>query len=298
MFDICDSVTVLRNGEDVGSALVSQIDRQQLIEMMLGRSFREMYPEAPVLPASQQGLKVQGLNVPGAVQELSFSVPRGRITCIAGQVGAGAGMVTRALAGLVPNATGQVVLDGKELPLGSVRARMKRNVTFVSEDRAGEGIFRRPVLENLVAARIGEHSTAGMLSWPRLLRRAGELCAEVKVDVRRLKANAFDLSGGSQQKLLFARALGGTDPGVLLVNDPCRGVDVGARAEIYRLLREFCRMGYALLVVSSDLEEVAGISDRVITLFRGSYVACYEHGEIDIARILADITHPIGARAA
>ena len=165
MFDICDSVSVLRNGVDVGTAPITEIDRQKLIEMMLGRSFREMYPEAPRQPVSGLALQVEHLDIPGVVRDLSFSAPRGQITCIVGQVGAGAGTVIRAIAGLVSDCTGRLVLDGGELPIGSVGARVRRNITFVSEDRADEGIFRRSVMENLVAARLPSHSSCGLVSW-------------------------------------------------------------------------------------------------------------------------------------
>jgi ABC-type sugar transport system ATPase subunit len=114
------------------------------------------------------------------------------------------------------------------------------------------------------------------------------------LDGRRLDANVFDLSGGNQQKILFARAFGSDQPGVILVNEPTRGVDVGARAEIYRVLRELCQIGYVLLMTSSDLEEVVGISDTVVTMYRGTAIARYERGQIDMPTILADITHPIG----
>ena len=114
------------------------------------------------------------------------------------------------------------------------------------------------------------------------------------LDGNRLDADAFDLSGGNQQKILFARAFGIEQPGVILINEPTRGVDVGARAEIYRVLREFCRMGYVLLMTSSDLEEVVGISDSVITMYRGRAISRYERGQIDMSTILADITHPAG----
>jgi ABC-type sugar transport system ATPase subunit len=206
--------------------------------------------------------------------------------------------VTRAIAGLIPGATGTVMLDGRPLPLGSVSQRVRRNITFVSEDRAAEGLFNRSVLENLVASRVPDHASCGFISWPSLRRFAGQLCAEVAVDRRRLGDQAFDLSGGNQQKLLFARALGGSKPGVILINEPTRGVDVGARAEIYRLLREFCHRGYVLLMTSSDLEEVVGISDTVVTLYRGRIVSMYQRSRIDMADILADITHPVPAKAA
>jgi ABC-type sugar transport system ATPase subunit len=298
IFKICDSVTVLRNGADVGSATIGQIDRERLIGLMLGRSFSDMYPAVVPTGTDDQGLEIRDLNIPGVVNEFSLFAPRGRITCIAGQVGAGASAVTRAIAGLIPGATGTVVLDAKPLPLGSIGQRAHRNVTFISEDRAAEGIFDRNVLENLVASRVPDHARCGFVSWPSLRRFAGQLCGEVAIDRERLGAQAFDLSGGNQQKLLFARALGGREPGVILINEPTRGVDVGARAEIYRLLREFCHRGYVLLMTSSDLEEVVGISDAVVTLYRGRIVSTYHRSRIDVAHILADITHPVTAKAA
>jgi ABC-type sugar transport system ATPase subunit len=295
VFDICNSVTVLRNGKSVADHPVTDINRKKLIELMLGRGFAEMYPEPVQHALTKQALTVKNLAIPGTVSDFSIEAPRGQITCIAGQVGAGANTIIRSLAGLVPGISGAVTLDGTPLPLGSVAARIKRNVTFVSEDRAGEGIFRRSVLENMVAARMRDHTRSGALSWPGLRRFATELCKRVTVDAGRLDTNAFNLSGGNQQKILFARALGRREPGVILINEPTRGVDVGARAEIYRLLREFCEQGYALLMTSSDLEEVVGISDSVVTMYRGKVVSRYERGRIEMSTILADITHPAGA---
>jgi ribose transport system ATP-binding protein/rhamnose transport system ATP-binding protein len=294
VFAVCDTVSVLRNGRGVAYGKVAGTSREQLIEQMLGRTFEKMYPDPGSGAASREALVVEGLDVPGAVSGFSVVAERGRITCIAGQVGAGASLVTRAIAGLVPGATARVALDGVPLPLGSVARGKARGIVFVSEDRAGEGIFRRSVLENVVAARIPDNTRGGILSWASLRRLGAELCRRVTVDRSRLGASAFELSGGNQQKLLFARALGDGRPGVLLINEPTRGVDVGARVEIYRLLREFCGLGYAILMTSSDLEEVVGMSDAVVTMYRGSIVSRYDRGQIGMSAILADITHPAG----
>ena len=293
VFEICDSVTVLRNGTDVASHAVANINRQRLIELMLGRSFEEMYPAPPASASASQSLIISNLNIDGAVSDFSLTAPRGQITCIAGQVGAGAATIIRSLAGMVPEATGAAMLDGVALSLGSISKRVKRNVNFVSEDRGREGIFRRNVLENLVAAKMPKYTRVGFLSWAGLRRLGRELCRRVMLDDRRLNANAFDLSGGNQQKILFARSLGNKEPGVLLINEPTHGVDVGARAEIYRLLRDFCAMDYVLLIASSDLEEVVGIADIVVTMYRGKMVSRYQRGGINMSAILADITHPI-----
>jgi ABC-type sugar transport system ATPase subunit len=298
VFEICDSVTVLRNGEHIVTRPIGGIDRHELIELMLGRSFADMYPAAEAGVRGDGALVVEDLTVPGALQSFSMTAPRGKILCIAGQLGSGATAVTRALAGLVPEATGTVTLDGARLPLGSPPAGRARNVNFVSEDRANEGLFHRSVLENLVATRWSDHTRLGLLSWTGVRREGAELAAAVRVDAGRLSADAFDLSGGNQQKLLFARASGRGAPGVLLMNEPTRGVDVGARAEIYALMRKFCREGWALVMTSSDLEEVVGMADIVVTLYRGRAVNRYEGEDIAIAKVLSDITHPVGGTAA
>jgi ABC-type sugar transport system ATPase subunit len=257
-----------------------------------------MYPPAAETERGG-GLAVENLHVPGAVHGLSMTAPRGRIVCVAGQIGSGATAVTRALAGLVDDARGQVSLDGRPVGLGSVPNALARGILFITDDRASEGIFGdMTVLDNLLATRLAANSRARIVSWPKLRRLARRLAGRVAVDAARLRAKAGDLSGGNQQKLLVARALDRPSPGVLLMNEPTRGIDVGARSEIYRLMRECCAMGYAVVMTSSDLEEVVGMADIVLTLYRGRLVGRYERDEIAMARILGDITHPAPAAEA
>jgi ABC-type sugar transport system ATPase subunit len=175
---------------------------------------------------------------------------------------------------------------------------VQRNVLFVSDDRAGEGLFpQMTVMDNLVATRLDVSARLGVLSWPALRRLGAELAGRVGVDRQRLKSQSVTLSGGNQQKLLFGRALASAEAGVLLMNEPTRGIDVGARAEIYRIMRELCDRGAALIMTSSDLEEVVGVADVVITLYRGRVVARYERERITMSSILGDITHPMQATA-
>jgi ribose transport system ATP-binding protein/rhamnose transport system ATP-binding protein len=298
VFELCDSVTVLRNGQHIATQPVSEVTRGHLVELMLGRSFEDMYPKATTHADEGARLVVEGLNVPGALHDFSMVAPRGRIVCIAGQIGSGANVVTRALAGLVPAATGDMTVDGKPLRLGSVPHCVARNVLFVSDDRAAEGLFpQMTVLDNLIATRLGASTRLGILSWPMLRQMASDLAGRVGIDRQRLKSQSITLSGGNQQKLLFARALAGEGSGVLLMNEPTRGIDVGARAEIYRIMRELCDLGSALIMTSSDLEEVVGIADIVITLYRGRLVSRYERDGVVMSSILADITHPMQATA-
>jgi ABC-type sugar transport system ATPase subunit len=241
-------------------------------------------------------LTIKHLRVPPIVQDFNLVAPRGMVICLAGQVGSGAIEVLRALAGLAADATGEVAMAGEPVRLRSVAQSQAAKVQFISEDRAGEGIFLRlSVGQNLVATQLSDHSRLGMLVRPKLRATASRLAAAVGVDRKRLRSQADELSGGNQQKIAFGRAIGGGEPGVLLMNEPTRGVDVGARAEIYRLIRQFCDRGYCLLMASSDIEEVLGMSDIIVSMYRGRQVASYNRGEASLHRVLADITHPVAA---
>jgi ABC-type sugar transport system ATPase subunit len=169
-------------------------------------------------------------------------------------------------------------------------------VQFISEDRAGEGIFLRlSVAQNLVATRLDRHTRLGLLDRRALRTAATALAGSVGVDRARLRSPADELSGGNQQKLAFGRSIGGGEPGILLMNEPTRGVDVGARAEIYRLIRQFCDQGYCLVMASSDIEEVLGMADIIVSMYRGRQIATYRRAEASMQRVLADITHPAAA---
>ena len=292
VFDICDTVSVLRNGELVGTRRIADIDREHLMAMMLGRSMGELYP----VWQSQSGepmLTVEHLRVPDIVHDFNLIAERGTVVCIAGQVGSGAIEVLRALAGLVAEATGDITVTGRKLQLRAAPKARTAKVQFISEDRAGEGIFLRlNVAKNLVATRLEDNSRLGLLAHGRLHATAARLASAVGVDAARLRSRADELSGGNQQKLAFGRSIGRQQPGVLLMNEPTRGVDVGARAEIYRLIREFCDRGYALVMASSDIEEVLGMADIVVTMYRGRQVGAYRRGTATMQQVLADITHP------
>ncbi|MBV1699110.1 MAG: sugar ABC transporter ATP-binding protein [Hyphomicrobiales bacterium] len=292
VYAICDRVSVLRNGELVTTTSLKGLDRSALIELMLGRPSDEMYPEE-ARARGAPALVVEGMSLPGIVNDFSMKVHRGEILCIAGQVGSGAAEIVAALAGLVHDAGGRVTVNGRPLKLGSSVRAAQRGIMFVSGDRAAEGVFRRlSVLQNLVATRLRDHSLLGFLRGGALRKAAAHLAARVGIDRRRLNARAEELSGGNQQKLAFGRSIERQAGAILLMNEPTRGIDVGARAEIYRLMRGFCEDGYALVMASSDLEEIVGVGDVVITLYRGRRIGHYRRSEVSMHRIVADITHP------
>ena len=297
VFQICDSVTVLRNGQSVGTLPVDAIDRPALIEMMLGRSFSDMYPESARV-AGDVVLQVKDLTVPGRVQRFSMEARRGEIVCVAGQVGSGVVDIINALAGLVHDASGQLVVNGRAMPLGSAARALRHEILFISGDRAEEGIFRRLTVEdNLLATRLNAYSRWGVLDRRKLREAAHLLAAQVNVDARRLLSPADTLSGGNQQKLALGRCLDRGKPGILMMNEPTRGIDVGARADIYAIMRALCARGYAIVMTTNDLEEIVGLADSVITVYRGVQVNRYARQDLSMHRIVADIAHPPDTKA-
>jgi ABC-type sugar transport system ATPase subunit len=291
VFELCDTVTVLRNGAIVASRHIRDATREHLIELMLGYTPALMYPKRAT--AQQEiALSVHSLKIPGTLSGLSIDLARGEIMCLAGQIGSGASDAVRALAGLIYYAEGDVRRRGTRLSLRSVSNSMAAGLMFVSEDRAAEGIFLKlGVLDNLVALWLNRGRQWSLLHRRELYSLASRVAETVGIDRRRLASRASDLSGGNQQKVSIGRATIATENAVLLMNEPTRGVDVGARVEIYRLMRELCERGFSILMASTDLEEIAGISDVVVTMFRGTAVASYRGTEISRSRILADIVN-------
>jgi ABC-type sugar transport system ATPase subunit len=147
--------------------------------------------------------------------------------------------------------------------------------------------------DNLTAIRLDKHTRAGVLNRRSLRDKAIDLARQVKVDVRRLGSRANELSGGNQQKLAFGRCIDRGRPGVIVMNEPTRGIDVGARAEIYALMRQFCAQGHAVVMASTDLEEVLGVGDLIVTMYRGRLVGSYPKGQASMQQVVTDITHPV-----
>lgn len=292
VFELCDHATVMRGGTVVADQAVADLTRDRLIELMLGRVLGHMFPEHHIAEGATF-FAINRLNVPGAAHDVGLSLTEGQIMCLTGQLGCGADEVIRAVAGLVSHASGRITLDGEDIPLGRPEVARRRGVRFVSGDRAEEGVFiDRPAWENLVAPRFVERSGARLVHNRALRNEAAALADRSTLARHRLPVRTGDLSGGNQQKLAFGRNIGDGAAKLILMIEPTRGIDVGARAEIYRLMRDFCERGCAILMASSDFAEVLGIADVVATMFRGEVVKTYKTGHLDMTRLIADVTHP------
>jgi len=291
LFSICDRVSILRNGELIKNTNINEINKTSLIELMIGRELNEIYP-LKTKCFGQELLKVNGLNLPGIVQDVNFSLKKGQIIGISGQIGSGASEVIRSLAGLNPLASGDIYIEGDLIKLSSRDKMLKKGISFISEDRAAEGIFlKKDIRENLVVSRFSEVMSFGLLNWVKLNIKAKIFAISVGLDHTRLKDEAQNLSGGNQQKIAFGRNIDSLNIKLLIMNEPTRGVDIGARAEIYLILRQFCEKGFGILFHSTDLEEITGLSDQVITMYRGEIKNFYDQNEINFHDILKDITN-------
>ena len=288
---ICDEVVVLRDGVEVATAPVEQLTRGGLIELMLGDEGRErsapVRDHAPGPPAT-----IRALSIPGRVRGFDLELPAGRIVGLAGQLGSGANDVLRAVAGLVPDATGDVRLGSGRLRLGSPVRSLAAGAVYVSNDRQREGLFLgQSTAQNLTATRLGAVSRLGVLSRRAASSAVRRLLEIVRVDPRRVRAPVVELSGGNQQKVLIGRCLERAGTTILLLDDPSRGVDVRGRADIHRLVRHAAAAGSPVLFASTELDELLELSDVIVTMYRGEVVATVERAEARAGAILAGMTH-------
>ena len=251
IFALADRVTVLRDGRRITTVEAPGLERPQLIRWMVGRDVSEEYPAREVSPG-ETVLDVKALSAPPRFSSVSFSVRRGEIVGLAGLVGAGRTSAGLAIAGAL-EAGGDMYLGGAPARFGSPAEAIGRGVAYLTEDRKGRGLF--PLMaagENTTVASLGRLTRAGLLSIARDREAAGQAAREFDVRVASLSQPAATLSGGNQQKLLLARFLM-TQPKVVILDEPTRGVDVGARADIYRLMNRLTAQGLAIIMISSDL---------------------------------------------
>jgi len=294
LLQIGDYVTVLRDGRHVETRSADQVTENDLIRLMVGRELRDIYGRrGAVRLEGAARLRVEGLSRPGAFENVDLEVRSGEIVGVAGLVGAGRTELGRALFGAEPHTSGHLLIDGEPVQLRTPADAMRAGVAYVSEDRKEQGLYLpHSVRDNLAAPRLERFSTGW--GWIRdgmiddYARRARDRFGVVTPDVHQLVDR---LSGGNQQKVLLAAWIG-IEPRVLIADEPTRGVDVGARTEIYGHLRDLAANGAAVLLISSDLQEILGMSDRIVVMRSGRIVARFGRDE---ATEQAIITAALGA---
>ncbi|MDB6168309.1 MAG: rbsA 2 [Verrucomicrobia bacterium] len=270
--ELADRVTVLRDGRSVGTFAADAVDPPALIHLMVGRELSQLYPAAQ--PASDGiGVEVCGAGCAEVgVADVSFAVRRGEIFGLAGLVGAGRTELARVLFGLNPADAGEIRLEGRAVKIGSPMAALRHGIAYVPEDRRRHGaVLELPVSHNITLAAHRRIFPRGWLDAAEERRIAEEFIARLAIRTAGPDAAAGTLSGGNQQKVAVARWLA-VRPRVLILDEPTQGVDIGAKAELHRLIRELAVTGLAVILISSDLPEIIGMSDR-IGVMRGGRLA-------------------------
>src|SRR3954447_9687342 len=281
IFAICDTVTVLRNGEVTHDGEVAGLTTDELVRRMVGRELSQLFPKqdaeigAPVL-------EVRRLTREGVFTDVSFEVRRGEIVGLAGLVGAGRSEVARAIFGIDKPDGGRVEVDGVRLKPGSPAAAMRAGIGLVPEDRRQQGLVMELSIErNMGLTRLGALSgTLGIIGRGAEARNASDWATKLQLKFQRLADPVGFLSGGNQQKVVLGKWLA-TSPKVLIIDEPTRGIDVGTKAEVHRLMSELAGQGLAVLMISSELPEVLGMADRVLVMHEGRLVRELSRAEAD-----------------
>lgn len=292
LFRLCDTVTVLRDGRHVATENISATNPERVIQQMVGREIKQYTSQHLQRPLGEELLRVENLSSPGKFSNVSFTLRAGEILGFAGLIGAGRSEIAHAIFGLDKAATGKVFVRGEELPLGSVTAALSAGIGLLPEDRKRLGlVLSMNCRENTSMAVLPRLSLGGFVR-----RRAERSLAQRYVDQLRIKTPSLDsavagLSGGNQQKIALAKWLA-RQCAILIVDEPTRGVDIGAKAEIHHLLDELACQGLALMVISSELPEVMNLSRRIIVMRQGNIageLTRAEFSQVSLMRLMAGV---------
>ena len=277
---LASRITVMRDGQVIQTLAASEAKVERVIELMLARSLSEMYPQRQAVNHQPVVLEVRGLSRTGVIHGVNLSVKRGEIVGVTGLVGAGKSELARAIYGADPKDGGAILVDGIEASIGSPRDALKVGISLVPEDRKSQGlVLLLSIVENIALAVANCVRVSAAVTRFNQILATGRLGAIAKSYIERFRIHARsqfqltrDLSGGTQQKVVLAKNLA-TEPKVIIFDEPTRGIDVGSKAEIYQVMEDLAEGGAAILLVSSEVQEVVEMSDRIYVMRNGAIVA-------------------------
>ncbi|MBD2355648.1 sugar ABC transporter ATP-binding protein [Tolypothrix sp. FACHB-123] len=276
IYALADRISVLRDGQYIGSLTREEITPQRLVQMMVGRSMQDFYEHQRQNNPGAVVLEVRNISDGRKVKPASFQLRAGEILGLSGLVGAGRTEVSRLIFGADRKVSGEVFLNGKKLEINSPSDAIAVGIGYVPEDRKDQGLFlEMSSRKNIGLNRLKQDARSGIVNWASVNKIAADAVENFHIRLANLEIRAVDLSGGNQQKLLLARWLA-INPRVLMLDEPTRGVDIGAKSEIYRIISDLAAQGVAIFMVSSELPEIVGMSDRVLVMREGELV-----GELD-----------------
>ena len=285
IFQLCDRITILRDGQYVGTENIRDITMDGVVQMMIGREIGERYPQRNV-EIGPEVLRVEGLTHEKLFRDVSFAVRAGEVLGVSGLMGAGRTEIMQAIFGNLPARSGRVFIDGQEVHIRNPREAIAAGIGFITEDRKTEGLLlEKSIAENIELCNLGKVSGRGVLS----AKKGAEL---VKKGIEEFRIKCFgpdlecgNLSGGNQQKVVLAKWIY-TDPKILIQDEPTRGVDIGAKKEIYSVINDMAAKGVAVIMVSSELPEVLGMSDRIMVVHEGHVTGIIDGKTADQAKVM------------
>ncbi|MDP5253146.1 MULTISPECIES: ribose ABC transporter ATP-binding protein RbsA [unclassified Vibrio] len=286
IFEICDDITVLRDGQFIEQCEVAKIDEDYLIEKMVGRKLEDQYPRIAPLAEKKLGLKVNNLSGHG-VSDVSFHVYQGEILGVSGLMGAGRTELMKMIYGALPAQSGTMELDGEAVNPTTPQQGLESGIAYISEDRKGDGlVLGLSVKENMTLCAMKD-----LTQWGKINHEQESFIVEDFIRLFNIKTPSQqqiigNLSGGNQQKVAIAKGLI-TRPKLLILDEPTRGVDVGAKKEIYQLINQFKAEGMAIILVSSEMPEVLGMSDRIVVMHEGRISGEFTQEHADQEKLLA-----------
>ncbi|MEJ7136908.1 sugar ABC transporter ATP-binding protein [Amphibiibacter pelophylacis] len=280
LFEIADEFSVFRDGQYIATCASSEVTRDDIIKMMVGREITQMFPKETV-PIGDVVLSVKNLGLKGVFEDVSFDIRAGEILGLAGLVGSGRSNVAETLFGVTPATSGQISIRGQTVNVDKPATAMHHGMAFLTEDRKDTGCFLcLDIQTNTEMAVLNQRyvNALGFVQGAQLARDATEMSQKLRVKTPDMQETIQNLSGGNQQKVLVARWLL-TQPSILILDEPTRGIDVGAKAEIHRLVSELAGQGVAILMISSEMPEVLGMSDRVAVMHQGRITGILDRSE-------------------
>ena len=286
IFRLCDTITVLRDGKHVATEPAAQTNRERLIRQMVGREVLTRRPKHLDITLGDEILRVESLSSTGKFENVSFSVRRGEVVGMAGLVGAGRSEVAKAIFGLDPAATGKVFIKGQPMPLRNIKESMRHRIGFLPEDRKKEGlVLGMNITDNISLPHLDYFSHIGFVDRKREVAEVSKLTQRLRVKAPSIESITAGLSGGNQQKVAIAKWLARSCD-LLIADEPTRGVDVGAKAELYQLLDEVACQGLAILMISSELPELLNLARRIIVMREGFLTGELSHEQFSQEALL------------
>ncbi len=278
IYQIADTITVLRDGKYIGTESAANLDHKSLITMMVGREIDNLFPKIPP-PQGAQLLSVRNLSSEGKFSNIHFDVYAGEVLGIAGLMGAGRTEIARAIFGLDAYDSGDIFIKGKKINIKSPHEAIAQGIGYVSEDRKGLGFIpKMSVKENITLASLSQNATGWFIQNQSENTVASQMIKDLKIKTTSAEQKVHYLSGGNQQKVVIAKVLQAS-PEIVILDEPTRGIDIGAKFEIYKLINDLVLQGIAVIMISSELPEILGMSHRVLILSKGKQTALLSKAE-------------------